>query len=398
MWSQIHKFTLPLITIRETCERLCCHFLPPLQITILPDFLLRYAFGGIAGSSAFRTLGKHISLSDDNRIPSTGSTDNAFGAFLLKSNKQGVPLWVAHIHNADVTALTPAGVQVDASTSPPSIYIAATIAYSVSPDFCNAAYVANSLTAPTCTVTIKNRPDASNPTVAHVKAFLAKYTGAGVALWASPLTSSDGVTITDLSISAFRPSTSGIINYQTQNDQPSAVPVKPYLKDNGGIFLAGTLTSVGTIVFGYESAIYSNNPSSGAGQVSQISVPVLSGFVAKYDHDGRVLWSRAFAGSENLDAIPSDSKVVDVSAMNDRVYVVGYTAGAIKFQSCEFRTHSGGTGDVLSENRECGAGAANFASLSGTTMGVFVVAYDASGVVQWIKNYASSTQSYSFTC
>ena len=308
---------------------------------------------------------------------------------------------MAHIHNAGVTALTPAGVQVDASTSPPSIYIAATIAYSASPDFCNAAYVANSLTAPTCTVTIKNRPDASNPTVAHVKAFLAKYTGAGVALWASPLTSSDGVTITDLSISAFRPSTSGIINYQTQNDQPSAVPVKPYLKDNGGIFLAGTLTTAGTIVFGYESAIYSNNPSSGAGEVSQITVPALSGFVAKYDHDGRVLWSRAFSGvdSASLDTMIANSKVVDVSAMNDRVYVVGYTAGAIKFQSCEFRTHSGGTGDVLSENRECGtSGAANFASLSGTTTGVFVVAYDASGVVQWIKNYASSTQSYSFTC
>ncbi len=307
---------------------------------------------------------------------------------------------MAHIFHAGVTALTPAGVQVDASTSPPSIYIAATIAYTTSPNFCNGWYVANSL-ANSCSspVTIKNRPDASAPTVANVKAFLAKYTGAGVALWASPLTSS-AVTITDLSISAFRPSTSGIINYQTQNDQPSAVPVKPYLKDNGGIFLAGTLTSAGTIVFGYESAIYSNNPSSGAGEVSQISVPALSGFVAKYDHDGRVLWSRAFAGvaESSLDEMIANSKVVDVSAMNDRVYVVGYTAGAIKFQSCEFRTHSGGTGDVLSENRECGAGATNFASLSGTARGVFVVAYDASGVVQWIKNYVSSTQSYSFTC
>jgi hypothetical protein len=320
---------------------------------------------------------------------------------LLKSNKQGVPLWVAHIHNAGVTALTPAGVQVDASTSPPSIYIAATIAYTTSPDFCNGWYVANSL-ANSCTspVTVKNRPDASAPTAGDVKAFLAKYTGAGVALWASPLTRSAG-TITDMSISAFRPSTSGIINYQTQNDQPSAVPVKPYLKDNGGIFLAGTLTTAGTIVFGHESAIYSNNPSSNAGEKSSISITgVLSGFVAKYDHDGRVLWSRAFAGSDasNLDTMIANSKVVDVSAMNDRVYVVGYTAGAIKFQSCEFRTHSGGTGDVLSENRECGAGATNFASLSGTVMGVFVVAYDASGVVQWIKNYRSSTQSYSFTC
>ena len=295
-----------------------------------------------------------------------------------------------------MSALTPAGVQVDASTSPPSVYIAATIAYTGnSPTFCNGAYVANSLTAATCSVTIKNRPDASNPTAAQVKAFLAKYTGAGVAAWASPITRDAG-TITDLSISAFRPSTSGIINYQTQSDNPSAVPVKPYLKDNGGVFLAGTLSDAGTVLFGYESAIYSSNPTSTGddSKVEHASGAVLVGFVTKYDHDGRVLWSRLFAGADasSLDAMSANSKVVDVSAMNDRVYVVGYTAGDIKFQSCEFRTHSGGAGDVLSENAKCVANTNNFARLTGTNFGVFVVAYDASGVVQWIKNYRSSTR------
>jgi len=158
--------------------------------------------------------------------------------------------------------------------------------------------------------------------------------------------------------------------------------------------LAGTLTAAGTVLFGYESAIYSSNPTSTGddSKVEHASGPALAGFVTKYDHDGRVLWSRLFAGADasSLDAISANSKVVDVSAMNDRVYVVGYTAGDIKFQSCEFRTHSGGAADVLSENAKCVANTNNFARLTGTNFGVFVVAYDASGVVQWIKNYRSS--------
>ena len=56
--------------------------------------LLRYAFGLIKTSLNFETLGKHISLSDKNTLTAPAH-DNS--AFLLKSNKQGVPQWVAHI-------------------------------------------------------------------------------------------------------------------------------------------------------------------------------------------------------------------------------------------------------------------------------------------------------------
>jgi hypothetical protein len=56
--------------------------------------LLRYAFGLIKGSQNFETVGKHISLSDKNTLAAPA---NDFSAFLLKSNKQGVPQWVAHI-------------------------------------------------------------------------------------------------------------------------------------------------------------------------------------------------------------------------------------------------------------------------------------------------------------
>jgi hypothetical protein len=293
-----------------------------------------------------------------------------------------------------VSAIKPAGVQVDASTSPPSIYLAATIAYSASPTFCTGAYVANTLAAATCTETIKRRPDGTAPpTLADVKAVLAKYTGNGAVLWASPILHATG-SFTDLSMSSFRPSTSKIINYQTQSDNPSAVPVKPYLKDNGGIFLAGTITTTaaGSLNFGYESSVYSNNPSSSAaGQQSIIAFGAAAenGFVTKYDDEGRVLWSRVFSGSNSQLATAAGTKVADVSAMNDRVYAVGYQAGAVHFQSCQFRTHSGGSADDLSENRECGFTTADFASIS-SNAGVFVVAYDASGVVQWIKNYPTS--------
>jgi hypothetical protein len=148
-----------------------------------------------------------------------------------------------------------------------------------------------------------------------VKAVLAKYTGNGAVLWASPILHATG-SFTDLSMSSFRPSTSKIINYQTQSDNPSAVPVKPYLKDNGGIFLAGTITTTaaGSLNFGYESSVYSQNPSSNAGQQSTIAFGAAAenGFVTKYDDEGRVLWSRVFSGSNSALATAAGTKVADV--------------------------------------------------------------------------------------
>ena len=220
----------------------------------------RYAFGKIKASVNFETLGKHISLGDKNTLTAPA---HDFSAFLLKCNKQGVPQWVAHI-TGTLSALQPAGVQVDASTSLPSIYIAASMAASASPTFCTGKYVANSLAAANCDAVLKRRPDLSavaNGDMGPVKAFLAKYTGNGAVSWASPIFHSAG-TFSELSLSAFRPSTSRIINYQTQSDNPSAIPVKPYLKDNGGVFLAGTIATAGTVTFGYESQIYSSQPTS----------------------------------------------------------------------------------------------------------------------------------------
>ncbi len=207
-------------------------------------------------------------------------------------------------------------------------------------------------------------------------------------MFASPISAAG--TFSNLALSSFRPSTSQIINYQTQSDNPSDVPVKPYLKDNGGIFLSGTISGAGAVTFGYESQVYSNTVP--ATEVSTFTAAALTGFVTKYDHDGRVLWARALSGANNaISAMPANSMVVDVSAMNDKVYVVGYQAGALHFQSCQFRTHSGGSGDTLSENRECAINTANFVALaSGNAAGVFAVAYDASGVVQWIKNYPAT--------
>jgi hypothetical protein len=256
--------------------------------------------------------------------------------------------------------------------------------------------VANSLVVPTCNEAlngIKRRPDSTaHPTASEVKAVLAKYNGNGAFVFASPIIAVGSMQ--NLAISSFRPSTSQIINYQTQSDNPSAVPVKPYLKDNGGIFLSGIVDAAGAVTFGYESQVYSSNPSSSSsGQTSTITVAALTGFVTKYDENGRVLWARVFSSSgSSIAQLAAGSKVTDVSAMNDRVYVVGYQAGATHFQTCQFRTHSGGSGDELSENRECSPNdSANYVALaSGNGAGIFAVAYDASGVVQWIKNYPTT--------
>jgi hypothetical protein len=241
---------------------------------------------------------------------------------------------------------------------------------------------------------VRNRPASPH---AFCNTFT-RYSGNGAVQWASPILHTTG-TFTDLSLSAFRPSTSQIINYQTQNDNPSAVPVKPFLKDNGGVFLAGTITSAGTVTFGYESQIYSSVPTSSSGQPSSIAHnAALAGFITKYDNNGRVLWSRLFTGGDgNLNtALAANSKVTDVCAMNDRVYVVGFQAGAHYFQTCQFRTHSGGSGDDLSQNRECTPGTGTVAALaSGGSAGVYAVAYDASGEVQWIKNYAAASATVS---
>ena len=76
-----------------------------------------------------------------------------------------------------------------------------------------------------------------------------------------------------------------------------------------------------------------------------------TGFITKYDDNGRVLWARLITGAAVFTTtMAADSIVADVSAMNDRAYVVGVSGGAMYFHSCQFRTHSGGTGDVLSEN------------------------------------------------
>jgi hypothetical protein len=63
----------------------------------------RYVFGSIAAGSFVKTVGKHISLSDTNQLPATGTATNT--AFLLKSNKQGVPQWAAHITGGSPASL-----------------------------------------------------------------------------------------------------------------------------------------------------------------------------------------------------------------------------------------------------------------------------------------------------
>ena len=77
---------------------------------------------------------------------------------------------------------------------------------------------------------------------------------------------------------------------------------------------------------------------------------LFTGFITKYDDNGRVLWARLITGAAAFTTLAADSVVADVSAMNDRAYVVGVSGGAMYFHSCQFRTHSGGAGDTLSEN------------------------------------------------
>jgi hypothetical protein len=154
------------------------------------------------------------------------------------------------------------------------------------------------------------------------------------------------------------------------------------------VFAAGTVkvTAGDTVNFGIESAKFAANPTATSDQQANLgaATEVQWGYLVKYDTDGRVLWARKIGGGAALSVY-----ITSVTAMGDKVYVSGWAPSDIavgKVDSCSFETSMGkgaGISDDFSNNFLCSGG-----YLTVIPASQFVIAYDASGLVSWVKTFA----------
>jgi hypothetical protein len=157
------------------------------------------------------------------------------------------------------------------------------------------------------------------------------------------------------------------------------------------VFAAGTVkvTAGDTVNFGIESAKFAANPTATSDQQANLgaATEVQWGYLVKYDTDGRVLWARKIGGGAALSVY-----ITSVTAMGDKVYVSGWALSAIavgKVDSCSFETSMGKGGainDDFSNNFLCSGGYPTAIPAESQ----FVIAYDASGLVSWVKTFARS--------
>jgi len=372
-----------------------------------------YTLGNIAGnagaSTPLKTQGVHISPSNANNVVCGGAGKCLF---LMKADQFNNPQWSTQIWGAAASDVTPWGLEIDPSgTSPnsgqpqPHVFITGATASSASVQFFHAINKVS--VAPYATpafLSLKNRGDSQDPTTpANCRGFLAKYDGnTGNALWATPVCGSATSAGSEFSmlLSVYRASTSLIINTEGTSDNPSDSPIKGYLKDNGGVFAAGTvkLGAAGeTVDFGIESSLFALNPLANPSTDQQAilgNTPTTPkaqwGYVVKYDTDGRVLWARKIESSGA--GVPV---ITSVTAMGDKVYVSGWapTTGALdRIDSCTFATSMGPVvGNVASDksdNLKCPT--SSYYTPAIPALSLFVIAYDASGLVSWVKTFAKS--------
>lgn len=360
-----------------------------------------YTLGTIAGTAnKLKTQGVHIADSNANELACAGAGKCMF---LMKADQNNNPLWSAVIQGVPANDVAPWGLDIDPTG--PHVFITG------ASDFVGATNgnvkfqsASNKVSAvPIITpasVTLGSRASGAFPgTPANCRGFLAKYAGdTGTALWATPVCGSAAAASTEFSmlLSVYRASTSLIINTEETSDNPSDSPIKGFLKDNGGVFAAGTVKVAATadsVNFGIESTKFAVG--SGTADSDQQATLVGTGavvqwgYVVKYDTDGRVLWARKIQGT-SLPVISS------VTAMGDKVYVSGYApSGLNEIDSCKFETSKGlGTGGEVpatdkSINFKCTTFDATLATAI-PSLSHFVIAYDASGLVAWTRSFLKS--------
>jgi len=275
------------------------------------------------------TQGVHISTSNANNVKCDGDSGKCL--FLMKADQNNNPQWSTVISGVPANDVVPWGLEIDPSGDKPHIFISGatdfTGATTTNVKFYHARYKVNDAGGPFTTfITLTNRANGAFPGVAGAgdtgnpntplapikcRGFLAKYQGDGTALWATPICgSADNAAGHKFSmlLSVYRPSTSLIINTEGTSDNPSDSPIKGYLRDNGGVFAAGTVTvtaNTESVNFGVESAKFAYGANTATTFLEKYQQAVLGptaaselqwGYVVKYDTDGLVLWARKIVG------------------------------------------------------------------------------------------------------
>jgi hypothetical protein len=350
--------------------------------------------------------GAHIRSSDNNPYQCAA---NAKCELLYKFSRDGSPLWVALMVSAaqstedlDVTSLV-----VDESDSPPSVYVAGTYKPQAA-DLTNLKVYPGSgkgntvpsFSGPTTVSNIAAQSLAATGTAGAI-GFVARYDADGLVHWARPIIcDSDTTGVAGVRMTAYRPSTSRIINYHTQGDEPSQAYILGKQKDNGGVYVTGlgSLASAKTMYFGYEPTQYQGNANPSAVQSAAAAGTVFVPFLLKMDKDGAVIWSRSVGRDDTTNVgVSGATKVVisDVAAGDDKVFVsVIVNTNKLLIDSCQFQSKIEGQGSTLSENAVCTINSANTATLEGSNFdGAYIIAYDASGVYQWSQKQTASGSS-----
>jgi hypothetical protein len=356
-----------------------------------------YTLGNIGNTNPLKTKGVHISGSNENAL-SCASSGKCL--FLMKADRNNNPLWSTVIQGVPANDVTPWGLEIDPSGTKPHVFITGATNFAsatASTVKFNSAMNAASVASTTVHyVTLGSRASGNFPgSPEFCRGFLAKYNGdTGTALWATPVCGTANAANTEFSmlLSVFRASTSLIINTEETSDNPSDSPIKGFLRDNGGVFAAGTVkvgATAETVNFGIESAIFAANSNSDSEQQAILGgAEAQWGYVVKYDTDGRVLWARKISSSGSAPVVTS------VTAMGDKVYVSGYApANLDRIDSCTFTTSmapgSGAAADK-SDKFKCTGSAPELYTPAIPANSLFVIAYDASGSVIWTQNFLKS--------
>jgi hypothetical protein len=230
---------------------------------------------------------------------------------------------------------------------------------------------------------------------------LIRYDADGIVKYARPLSTDDATGVTKLRMTAYRPSTSLIINHHTQGDEPSNSYILGKNQDNGGVYVIGEVSVANTkkIFFGDEPWIYKGT----AGSLDKVELTSAGAFyvpfLAKYDSDGHCVWARVLGRQQNaLGVAINKVNIMDVAAGNNLVFAaVKVSASTLYTDTCQFASKIEGQGGSLSENSVCTFSSSSHTKSFETSSfdGAYIMAFTASGEYVWAQKQTSSASSIS---
>jgi len=368
------------------------------------DMYLVVSSEDTSAATDVKVMADHIQAADDMK---TTCSQNEACEILYKFSKDGSPLWVALIKTeaAANAALDITSIFVDESTAPTSIYLAGV--YTTSATNINGLKVypgsgklntvaswsgQSSLTLPAST--------ALTPVAQAGVGILIRYDADGIVKFARPIVTDSATGVQAIRMSAYRPSTSLIINHHTQGDEPSSSYILGKNEANGGVYLVGEASVANTkkINFGDEPAAYKGTAALDKVEMTSAGA-YFTPFLAKYDSDGHCVWARLLGRQSNaLGLAASKVNILDVAAGNNLAFAaVKVTASTLYADSCMFASKIEGQNGDLSENRLCTfSSAAHTSTLEGSSFsGAYIIAFSAAGEVKWSQKQTTSASSVS---